>query len=130
MMTNNLNEIVSTRVKEYRARFNLTQEALAEMLDISQSHYTKLENGQRLPSLKVLYSLAQVFGVKMGDLVDINTTAVEPKFVVKENIMFMLNNKPLSELKIVEHMVQTLLNDLSDFSTEQNTENIIGENKI
>ena len=59
-MSNNLYETVSSELAEYRDKMDLTQEQLAEMVGISQSHYAKLENGQRLPSLKVLYATVMI----------------------------------------------------------------------
>ena len=105
-MSNNLYETVSSELAEYRDKMDLTQEQLAEMVGISQSHYAKLENGQRLPSLKVLYALSQVFGVKMGDIIEPNKEAIsfnesidEAKLDIQNNISFMLKDKSLSETK-------------------------------
>jgi len=112
-MDNNLYKTVSYKLLEHRNRVDLTQEKIAEMLDISQSHYAKLENGQRLPSLKVLSSWAKVFGVKMGDLIETDEAVDEPSLIVKDNIMFMLKDKSLYELELIEHLLQAFLEDLS-----------------
>jgi len=119
-MSNNLYETVSSELAEYRDKMDLTQEQLAEMVGISQSHYAKLENGQRLPSLKVLYALSQVFGVKMGDIIEPNKEAIsfnksidEAKLDIQNNISFMLKDKSLSDLKSVERIMSVILEELS-----------------
>lgn len=119
-MNNNLYETVSSELAEYRDKMDLTQEQLAEMVGISQSHYAKLENGQRLPSLKVLYALSQVFGVKMGDIIEPNKEAIsfnesidEAKLDIQNNISFMLKDKSLSDLKSVERIMSVILEELS-----------------
>lgn len=119
-VSNNLYETVSSELAEYRDKMDLTQEQLAEMVGISQSHYAKLENGQRLPSLKVLYALSQVFGVKMGDIIEPNKEAIsfnesidEAKLDIQNNISFMLKDKSLSDLKSVERIMSVILEELS-----------------
>lgn len=119
-MSNNLYETVSSQLAEYRDKMDLTQEQLAEIVGISQSHYAKLENGQRLPSLKVLQSLSQVFGVKMGDIIEPNKEAAsfaesinEAKLDIQNNISFMLKDKSLSDLKSVERIISVILEEIS-----------------
>lgn len=119
-MSNNLYETVSSKLAEYRDKMDLTQEQLAEIVGISQSHYAKLENGQRLPSLKVLQSLSQVFGVKMGDIIEPNKEAAsfaesinEAKLDIQNNIIFMLKDKSLSDLKSVERIISVILEEIS-----------------
>lgn len=119
-MSNNLYETVSSELAEYRNKMDLTQEQLAEMVGISQSHYAKLENGQRLPSLKVLHVLSQVFGVKMGDIIEPDKNVVnfdksmeEASLIIQNNIGFMLKGRSLSDLKSVERIISVILEELS-----------------
>ena len=119
-MSNNLYETVSSELAEYRNKMDLTQEQLAEMVGISQSHYAKLENGQRLPSLKVLHVLSQVFGVKMGDIIEPDKNVVnfdksmeEASLIIQNNIGFLLKGRSLSDLKSVERIISVILEELS-----------------
>lgn len=119
-MSNNLYETVSSELAEYRDKMDLTQEQLAEMVGISQSHYAKLENGQRLPSLKVLHALSQVFGVKMGNIIEPDKNVVnfdksmeEASLTIQNNIGFMLKGRSLSDLKSVERIISVILEELS-----------------
>jgi len=50
---------VKTRVKEYRAKHNLTQEKLAEMVGIRRETIIFLEQGKYNPSLKLAYNVAR-----------------------------------------------------------------------
>ncbi len=47
----------------------LTQEALAEMVDITLSHMQHIENGHRNPSVKVLFQLAQCLDLSLDALI-------------------------------------------------------------
>lgn len=50
---------MKTRVKEYRAKHNLTQEKLAEMVGVRRETIIFLEQGKYNPSLKLAYNVAR-----------------------------------------------------------------------
>jgi len=52
----------------YRKEMGLTQEELAELLELDNSYVSLLERGARVPSLITLDRIAKVFGVKPYDL--------------------------------------------------------------
>ncbi|EPA0803254.1 helix-turn-helix domain-containing protein [Enterococcus hirae] len=55
-------------LKELRKKHNLNQKKMAERLDISSSHYVKLENGFVNPGFKVLKRIKEEFNeVDMND---------------------------------------------------------------
>lgn len=49
------------RLQEFRQSKNLTQEQMANQLDITVSHYKALEYGQRNPSFELMEKIKQVF---------------------------------------------------------------------
>ena len=55
-------------VSRLRKSLNLTQEALAEKLDLSTRHVQSIEGGVRVPSLAVLTRLRKVLGCDWNDL--------------------------------------------------------------
>ena len=50
---------MKTRIKEYRARHNLTQEKLAEMVGVRRETIIFLEQGKYNPSLKLAHNVAK-----------------------------------------------------------------------
>ncbi|MBA2709436.1 MAG: helix-turn-helix transcriptional regulator [Tatlockia sp.] len=60
--------IFETRIKEYRARYNFTQEALAQKVGVSRETITYLEKGKYNPSLKLAFAVAQALGTTINDL--------------------------------------------------------------
>lgn len=58
---------LSQRIKRFRRRQKLTQEKLAELLNINPKYLQRLEAGKHRPSLKLLYKLAAKLGMKPGD---------------------------------------------------------------
>jgi transcriptional regulator with XRE-family HTH domain len=61
---------IGMRVKEYRERRRLTQEALAERAGISRTYLARLETGKHDPTANVLKKLAKALGIKVGRLID------------------------------------------------------------
>lgn len=69
-MTNETTKLVKLGRNIYNARKrkSLSQNQLAEMLDISREHLAKLETGKRRISLKLLFKLSDLLKVSESDL--------------------------------------------------------------
>lgn len=61
-------KIMKTRIKEYRAKLNLTQEKLAEMVGVRRETIIFLEKGKYNPSLRLAHDISQIFGADIEDL--------------------------------------------------------------
>ena len=59
---------IARRVKEARRRAGLTQEQLAEQIDISANAVAKLENNLMNASLQTLVNIANALQLDMNDL--------------------------------------------------------------
>ena len=59
------------RLRELRKERGLSQRALAQLLHISQSTYSRYEHGQRAPSIKTVYTLARLYHVSVDYLAGI-----------------------------------------------------------
>ncbi len=59
---------VGNVIKSLRIKDNMTQEMLAEKLNISRSSIGMYENGEREPSLELLEKIADLFNVDMNYL--------------------------------------------------------------
>ena len=58
-----MNDTIANRLKSLRVEHEISQEKLAEELDIARTTVSHLENGNREPSLYVLMAYAEHFGV-------------------------------------------------------------------
>ena len=63
----NINEKVSTRIKELRAQKHLTAEKLAWYSDLSKSCVTYAENAQRDIRLSTIESICKGFGISIAE---------------------------------------------------------------
>ena len=59
---------MKTRIKELRARDNLTQVDLAQKVGVRRETIGFLENGKYNPSLKLAYDISKVFEHKIEDV--------------------------------------------------------------
>lgn len=57
-----------TRIKEFRAKYDLTQEELAKMVKVRRETIVYLEKGKYNPSLKLAYEVAKVLKTTIDDL--------------------------------------------------------------
>jgi|Deesub1362B_J571_1020462.scaffolds.fasta_scaffold00102_30 putative transcriptional regulator len=59
---------MKTRIKEFRARYNMTQEELARKIGVRRETIVFLEKGKYNPSLRLAYKIARVFNARIEDL--------------------------------------------------------------
>jgi putative transcriptional regulator len=59
---------VRTRIKELRARYDLTQEDLARKVNVRRETILYLEKGKYNPSLKLAHDIAKVLRTTIDDL--------------------------------------------------------------
>jgi putative transcriptional regulator len=57
-----------TRIKELRARFDLTQDELAKKVGVRRETIVFLEQGKYNPSLKLAHDVAKVLGSKIEEV--------------------------------------------------------------
>ncbi len=57
-----------TRMKELRARYNLTQEELAKKVGVRRETIVFVENGKYVPSLKLAHDLAKTLRTTIDEL--------------------------------------------------------------
>lgn len=59
---------MKTRIKEFREKFGITQEALADKVDVTRQTILFLEKGKYNPSLRLAYKIARLFNAKIEDV--------------------------------------------------------------
>ena len=59
---------MKTRIKEYRARYNLTQEKLAELVKVRRETIIFLEQGRYNPSLRLAHNVAKALNATVEEI--------------------------------------------------------------
>ncbi|MFE6486489.1 helix-turn-helix domain-containing protein [Streptomyces sp. NPDC057757] len=73
--------VVAPQLRELRRRASLTLEAAARDAGLSPAHLSRLETGQRQPSLPMLLALARIYGTTVSEL--LGETVAERDAVVR-----------------------------------------------
>ena len=59
---------MNNRIREYRARFDLTQDELAKRVNVRRETIVFLEKNKYNPSLRLAHDIAVVFGVPIEEV--------------------------------------------------------------
>jgi transcriptional regulator with XRE-family HTH domain len=75
---------IGERIRKFRRASNITQEHLAEMVDISVTHMSHIETGNTKLSLPVCVKIAKALNISIDDIItdssDINQGQVDRKW--------------------------------------------------
>lgn len=64
--------MIRTRIKEYRAHFDLSQDELAQKVEVRRETIGYLEKGRYNPSLVLAWKIAKVFGCTIEDIFEVS----------------------------------------------------------
>lgn len=90
-----MNLSIGTKIKQLRRENDVTQEKLADYLNISYQAISKWETGSALPDITMVIPIANFFGITMDELFDMDTQRQEQEIenLLKEKMR--LDNKGL-----------------------------------
>lgn len=71
-------ELLGESIKQRRKQLRITQEALAEMVDVSTHFVYEIERGTKIPSLPVMIKIAEQLNTTIDEL-------LSPKGTYKQN---------------------------------------------
>ena len=60
--------MIKNRMKEYRARYDMKQEELADRVGVRRETIGNLEKGKYNPSLVLAWNIAKVFGATIEEI--------------------------------------------------------------
>lgn len=110
---------LGSRIKSLRKAHNLTQQKLAEKVEVSRIYVQALESNRRLPSMKLLQRLAPALNVEVTDLLMDLSAPGAPGRVQLESMLengeleIWYRSKKLSEqeLRRVYRIIEAALDD-------------------
>lgn len=98
---------LGAKIKKARQKENLTQETLAEILDLSASHLSHVENGLAKVSLPTIYSIAKVLNVSLDNLLGLEFEN-ESLYVTIKEIKKLLEFCTINEKKLLIENLEIL----------------------
>lgn len=76
--------MIKNRIKEYRAKHDMTQEQLAKLVDVRRETIGNLESGRYNPSLVLAWNIAKVFGVPIEEIFTVEGEGACPQNMVQK----------------------------------------------
>lgn len=103
-------EEIGKRIRKYRKLKNLSQEQLAEKINISTTHMSHIETGNTKLNLQVLVDLAKVLEVNTDDLI----FEKKPQFMI-DTINNLLSECNENQLVFITDIVKTTKDALDKY---------------
>lgn len=109
---NNFNnkEFISTCIKSHRKKMNLTQAELAEKIDISDQHMSRIESGHYIPSLKTFFMLVDILKIDLREFGFLPENTQNPKV---NRIINKIINSSDAELILFENLIESVSKSIS-----------------
>lgn len=63
-------KLVGSNIQKLRLAAKISQEELAACMDVDQAYVSRLEAGEKNPTISTLQAAAMALGVEVGDLFD------------------------------------------------------------
>ena len=109
---NNIKHLLGENIKRIRRRQHITQENLAELVDRSKNHISKIEQGLTNPPLDLLIEISNALNVSMNELFNFsyfdNTITTER---MKNTLCTIQNKKNLELIYKIYSLIDNYEND-------------------
>ena len=104
---------IGQRIRKYRKAKGLSQEQLAEMVDISTTHMSHIETGNTKLSLQVFADLAEALQVSVDSLLtDVNMTNKQQTY---QEIMDILDQCTPAQAQALKEIISSTWNAINKY---------------
>lgn len=104
---------IGQRIRKYRKAYNLSQEQLAESVNISATHMSHIETGNTKLSLPVLAAIADALSVTVDEL--LYDKANESKMTLTNEITNILNSCTNEEMHVMIDIIKSVKSSLNKY---------------
>ena len=103
-----LKQMVGVRIKEIRVRRKLTQEQLAEKIEINPKYLSSIERGLENPTFNTFIKLSESLNVNIDDI--FNQIQIEDPAQKRSLINSLLNKADDEQLKLAYRILSVIIN--------------------
>jgi len=96
---------IGQKIRKIRKAHGLSQEELAEKVNISTTHMSHIETGNTKLSLPVLVDIAMILNVKTDELLDIGTLETTGRYLME--ISSILESCSPHQAKVIAEVVKS-----------------------
>lgn len=101
-----IKHLLGQNIKRLRVKKGLSQQKLAELVNIDQRNMSNIECGNSFPT-KTLMKLANILEVSLPELFDFDHLKLS-KDNIKQEIVEKLDNLSLKELQIIYRLIEIM----------------------
>lgn len=103
-------KLLGNRIRQERLKLNLTQEQLAEKVDLSTSYIGQIERGERNISLDTLVVICKSLGVTIDYLLQDSINIEED--IVYNQLYQLISNRSLSEKVMALDVIKVMFSHI------------------
>lgn len=104
---------IGERIRYYRNKNRLSQEQLAEIVNLSNVHISYIERGERIPSLDVVINIANALHISTDDLLSGSLANTSSTAIYEDYTL--LRDCSKEEQQIIKRVVKTLKISLKQY---------------
>lgn len=108
-MKSKSNHSISQNIKNYRLLNHMTQENLAELLNLDTQYYAQLERGERNFTIDKLTRLCNIFQIGIEDIIEIEKPDQQETLEVRKELDKMLETLSCTQLRIIEKFITEII---------------------
>ena len=103
-------EKLGARIQEERKKARLTQEQLAERVDLSVNYIGYIERGKQAPYLKTLERIAEAIGVEVYELFLFKKEErnISDEDSAIKDLLLTLHNRPPKEIRFIASILKQI----------------------
>lgn len=110
-------DFIAEKVKTHRKKCGLTQEQLAEKIDLSVQHVSRIENGCYIPSLTTFFKIISILQI---DLKEFGYNIEKNKNPIINDLIENITNASDAELIFYENMFKSIKDSFSKINKRNN----------
>ena len=108
-MNRKIPDSISRNIKKYRLLNHMTQEQLAELLNLDTQYYAQLERGERNFTIEKIICLCSIFQIGIEDIIEISPAGKADNTEYLQELIPKLENLSHSQLVLVEKFITEIV---------------------
>lgn len=109
-----INKTILANIRTLREKRNFSQEALADLMNITQSQYARFERGATKTDLETLISFSEAIGISLVDLITYPDRLLNVQDILKHKeekqimISISLSQSDFNEMGLKQKIIDSL----------------------
>ena len=104
--------ILGENIRTARRSVGITQERLAESVDLSTAFISQIERGVRKASLETVYKISVFLEITVDEL--LKSVSADDESPSVDKITILLKNRTAAEIRLSGVLIENLLNNLEN----------------